>query len=72
MGSTATPNLTRSGELGKWSEADFVRAIRTGVHPSGRILSAEMPWPFMKGLTDTELTAMWNYLQSMEPAPVAK
>jgi mono/diheme cytochrome c family protein len=70
MGSTTTPNLTRSGELAKWTEADFVKVIRTGVRPDGRILSAEMPWPFMKGLTDTELSAMWKYLQAVTPAPV--
>ncbi|HEX6576691.1 MAG TPA: c-type cytochrome, partial [Gemmatimonadaceae bacterium] len=68
MGSTKTPNLSRSGELGKWSEADFAKAIRTGMHPSGRVLSAEMPWPYMKGLTDDEVGAMWKYLQSLTPA----
>ena len=72
MGSTVTPNLTRSGEPGTWKEADFVKVIRTGIRPDGRILSAEMPWPFMKGLTDTELSAMWNYLQTVTPAPVSK
>jgi mono/diheme cytochrome c family protein len=72
MGSTTTPNLTRSGELAKWTEADFVKVIRTGARPDGRILSAEMPWPFMKGLTETELSAMWNYLQAVTPAPVQK
>ena len=71
MGSTLTPNLTRSGDLGKWSEADFSKVLHTGVRPDGRVLSAEMPWPFMKGLTDTEVSAMWKYLQSLEPAPVA-
>lgn len=72
MGSTKTPNLTRSGELGKWTEADFVKAIHTGVRPDGRILSAEMPWPFMKGLTESELSAMFKYLQTVAPAPVQK
>jgi hypothetical protein len=70
MGETKTPNLTRSGEPGKWTEADFVKVIRTGVRPDNRVLSAEMPWPYMKGLTDTELSAMWKYLQSVDPAPV--
>jgi mono/diheme cytochrome c family protein len=69
-GGMKTPNLTRSGELGKWTEADFVKALRTGIHPSGRVLSAEMPWPYMKGLTDTELAAMWEYLHAIPPAPV--
>jgi len=72
MGSTVTPNLTPSGELAKWSEADFVKVIRTGTRPDGRILSAEMPWPFMKALTDTELSAMWKYLQTVTPAPVQR
>jgi mono/diheme cytochrome c family protein len=71
MGSTKTPNLTPRGELGKWTQADFVKAIRTGIHPSGRILSAEMPWPYMKGLTDLELSAMWKYLQTVAPVEVA-
>ena len=70
MNSTVTPNLTMSGELAKWTHADFVKAIRTGQRPDGRILSAEMPWPYMKGLTDTELAAMWSYLQAVAPAPV--
>ena len=72
MGSTKTPNLTRSGDLGKWTEADFVKAIHTGIRPDGRILSAEMPWPFMKGLTESELSAMFKYLQTVAPAPVQK
>lgn len=72
MGSTVTPNLTRSGEPGSWTEADFVKVIRTGVRPDGRILSAEMPWPFMKGLTDTELSAMWRHLQEVPPASLSR
>jgi mono/diheme cytochrome c family protein len=68
---TMTPNLTRSGELSKWSEADFEKALHTGIRPDGRILGAVMPWPYMKGLTSTEISAMWAYLQSVPPAPLA-
>jgi cytochrome c553 len=60
-----TANLTPGGEVGKWTEADFITAIRTGKRPNGRILSAVMPWPFMKGLTDDELRAMWLYIHSV-------
>lgn len=70
-GDMVTPNLTRSGELAGWTQADFVKAIRTGQRPDGRILSAEMPWPFMTGLTDLELEAIWKHLQSVTPAPTA-
>jgi cytochrome c553 len=71
-GETPTPNLTPSGELGKWTEADFVKVIRTGVRPDGRTLSTFMPWQLMKGLTDTELSAYWAYLHSVAPAPIVK
>jgi len=57
-------NLTPAG-IGKWSEADFTKALRTGVRPDGRILSVVMPWPAMKDLTDDEIKAMWMYLQSL-------
>jgi len=71
-GDVVTPNLTPSGELGKWTEADFVKVIRTGVRPDGRTLSTFMPWQLMKDLSDTELSAYWAYLHSLPPAPVTK
>ena len=61
-------NLTPAG-IGKWSEADFTKALRTGVRPDGRILSAVMPWPYTKNLTDDEIRAMWVYVQSMPLRP---
>lgn len=61
------PNLTPSGELGGWSEADFFQLIRTGRTPSGRQINDFMPWRFYSQMTDTELAAIWLYLQSLEP-----
>lgn len=61
------PNLTPSGDIGKWSEADFFKVIRTGTRPDGRVLSAVMPWPHMRGLTDDEMRAMWMYIRSRPP-----
>lgn len=63
-----TANLTPAG-IGKWTEADFFRALRTGVRPDGRILSAVMPWPYTKNLTDDELHAMWMYIHSIPARP---
>ncbi len=71
LGDMKPPNITRGGEVGKWSEADFVRTIRTGVNPSGRVLSSAMPWPYIKGLTDTEFAALWAYLNSVPAVTVA-
>lgn len=58
-------NLTPGGELSKWSEADFIAAIREGKRPNGTLISAVMPWPAMKGLTDNELKAMWMYIHAL-------
>ena len=64
----AAANLTPAG-IGSWSEADFFKALRNGVRPDGRILSAVMPWPWTKNLTDDELRAMWMYIRSVKPRP---
>ena len=37
-------NLTPKG-IGKWTEADFRKALRDGIRPDGRILSVAMPCP---------------------------
>lgn len=59
-------NLTRHDTgLGAWSEADFATALRTGVRPDGSELLEFMPR--LPGLTDTEVSALWAYLGSVEP-----
>ncbi|MDP9176441.1 MAG: cytochrome c [Gemmatimonadota bacterium] len=68
MQGVKVPNLTPAG-IGRWSEADFIKALRTGVRPDGRILSAAMPWPYTRYLTDDEIRAMWMYLQSLPARP---
>lgn len=61
----AAANLTAGGEVGKWTEEDFTKAIRTGVKPNGQILSAAMPWPYAKNMTDDEIRATWLYIHSL-------
>lgn len=58
------PNLTPGGELGSWSEEDFVSTLRTGATPHGHHLLDFMPWKFFRNMDDTELRAIWAYLQS--------
>jgi mono/diheme cytochrome c family protein len=65
-GNVITANLTPTG-LGKWTESDFRKAMRTGIRPDGRVLSAAMPWPYMRLMTDDELGALWLYLRSLPP-----
>jgi len=59
-------NLTPSG-LGNWSEADFIKALRTGIRPDGRVLNTFMPWPYYAQMTDDELRAIWRFLQAVPP-----
>jgi mono/diheme cytochrome c family protein len=60
-----TPNLTPGGELGFWSEEDFIVTLQTGVTPDGKQLRSEMPWKYLGQMTDDELKAVWMYLQSL-------
>jgi mono/diheme cytochrome c family protein len=69
-----TANLTPDGEtgIGKWSEADFVRALKKGFRPDGRVLHYPMT-PRVE-LTDAEAGAIYAYLRTI-PAiqnPVAR
>jgi mono/diheme cytochrome c family protein len=60
-----TPNITPGGEVGFWSEEQFMNTIRTGVTPSGHQLSDHMPWKDYRNFYDDELKAVYIYLQSL-------
>lgn len=63
------PNLTPSGELGEWSEQDFINTLRTGKTPEGDELDPlYMPWKAVGQMTDDELKAVFMYLQSLPPS----
>jgi len=69
-GVSFTANLTPDPEtgLGKWTEATFIQAIRTGRHEGqGRPILPPMPWPMYRNATDEDLAAVFAYLQSLEP-----
>jgi mono/diheme cytochrome c family protein len=55
-----------AGKLEKWTQEDFVRAVRTGVLPNGRQLPSAMPSKTLGEMNDTELAALWLYLQSLQ------
>lgn len=48
---------------GGWSRTDFMRLVRTGVLPNGTRLGQAMPPNLYGEMTDTELEALWLYLQ---------
>jgi len=61
-----SPNLTPGGELGFWTEEQFMSTIHTGKTPGGHELNPElMPWKYYRLFYDDELKAIWLYLQSL-------
>lgn len=69
FGVVYAPNLTPDLEtgIGSWSEADFVRALKTGKHMggTGRPILAPMPWPGLSRLPEADLKAIYAYLHSI-------
>ncbi|HNO94936.1 MAG TPA: cytochrome c [Anaerolineales bacterium] len=65
-----SPNLTPGGEVAFWSEEDFIKAIRTGITPSGHQLDPEfMPWKDYGKFYDDELKAIYAYLKTVPSLP---
>ena len=60
-------NLTPHG-LARWSERDFVAAMRTGRRPDGSEIDGKaMPWRAVGSASDLELHSIWLFLQSLPP-----
>lgn len=67
-GSPPAPNLTPAGNLGNWTESDFINTLRTGETPGGRQLDPEfMPWTATAQMSELELKAIWAFLQTLPP-----
>jgi cytochrome c553 len=64
----AATNLTPAA-LGAWSEADFVRAMRSGRRPDNVPIDTLMPWPYYAQMTDLELRAIWEFLGAIPARP---
>lgn len=71
-GAPPAPSLSADGELAGWTTDEFIATLRTGTTPDGRPLNpAFMPWPGYGRMTDDDLTAVFQYLQSL-PSAAAK
>lgn len=51
--------------LAKWSEEQFIAALRTGKRPDGSEIKFPMPWQSLGKLNDTEIKALWKYLKTL-------
>jgi mono/diheme cytochrome c family protein len=65
-GAPVPPNISSTGNPGKWTDEQFMATMRTGKTPEGKLLDARyMPWPMTKSYTDVEMKALKMYLKSL-------
>lgn len=57
-------NITGAGLKG-YTEAQFMVALRTGKRPDGTEINPIMPWKNLSKMTDTEIKALFKYLQTI-------
>ncbi len=65
-----SPDITRAGVVGAYTEADWVRAIRHGLKPDGRPLFV-MPSEDYNRYTDRDVAALIAHARSLPAAPTA-
>jgi mono/diheme cytochrome c family protein len=53
--------------IGRWSETDFIRALREGVRADGRRLFPAFPYPSFTKLSDGDAKALYRYLRTLTP-----
>src|SRR6266849_9812605 len=61
-----SPNITADPEtgIGRWTDAQFLRALREGVRPDGTNYFPVFPYPSFTGITDNDALAIKAYLFS--------
>lgn len=69
FGALYAPNLTpdRDTGIGAWTDADFVRAVRTGIAPDGSNYYPAFPYPYFTRMTKDDVLAMRAYLGTLAP-----
>ncbi len=63
------PNITQDKEtgIGKWSDADIKKLMRTGLLPDGVHIAMVMPTGFYHIMTERDLNAVVAYLRTIKP-----
>ena len=69
FGTFYTPNITPDSEtgIGRWTDGDFLRALRKGIRPDGARYFPVFPYPSFTGITDEDARAIKAYLFSLTP-----
>jgi mono/diheme cytochrome c family protein len=69
LGTVRAANLTPDSVtgLGRWTEAEVMRAIRTGEDREGHVLAPVMPYEWFNEMSNRDALAIARYLKSQEP-----
>lgn len=69
FGTVHGTNITPDPEtgIGRWSEADFSRAMREGLDPQGRHYYPAFPYEYFTRLSDTDIGALYAFCMTREP-----
>jgi mono/diheme cytochrome c family protein len=64
------PNITphRDAGIGKWSEADFLRALRTGTRPDGAHYYVAFPFTSFTVIADRDARDLFAYFRTLAPS----
>ena len=65
--SRPTSRRTVETGIGRWSEAEFRRAVKQGIAPGGKRLYPAMPYPVYARMSDDDVGRLWAYMQTVEP-----
>jgi len=69
FGTFFPPNISSDPNdgIGRWTEAQFVTAMRDGTSPSGEHLYPAFPYPSYRRMTTADLRDLFAYLKTLPP-----
>lgn len=67
FGTIYTPNITsdKATGIGKWSDKDFIRALREGINPQGKYYYPAFPYIYFNKITTKDIIALRAYLNAI-------
>jgi mono/diheme cytochrome c family protein len=67
------PNITThpTAGIGRWTETDFMRAVRLGERPDGAHYFPAFPYPSFTQMTDADLRDLWAFMRMIPPSAQA-
>ena len=62
-------NITPDPEtgIGRWTDGEVIRAIREGVDKDGQALFPQMPYPYLRSMSDEDVRSVVAYVRTLKP-----